>query len=37
METDQKIRYGLMGLTAASVVLAGLGVRLPLEIAGVFD
>ena len=37
METDQKIRYGLMGLTAAGVVLASLGVRLPLDVGGVFD
>jgi hypothetical protein len=37
METDQKIRYGMMGLTAAAVVLAGLGVKLPLEVGGVFD
>jgi hypothetical protein len=36
MELDQKIRYGIMGLTAASVVLATLGVRIgALEIAGV--
>ena len=36
MELDQKIRYGMMGLTAASVVLATLGVRTgALEIAGV--
>jgi hypothetical protein len=38
MELDQKIRYGMMGLTAASVVLATLGVRAGvLEIAGIFD
>ncbi len=38
MELDQKIRYGMMGLTAAGVVLATLGVRLaPLEIAGIMD
>ena len=36
MELDQKIRYGMMGLTAASVVLATLGVRMGgLEIAGI--
>jgi hypothetical protein len=36
MELDQKIRLGMMGLTAAGVVLATLGVRMGvLEIAGV--
>jgi hypothetical protein len=38
MELDQKIRYGMMGISAASVVLATLGVRLgALEIGGIFD
>jgi hypothetical protein len=38
MELDQKIRYGMMGLTAASVVLATLGVRIgALEIGGIYD
>jgi len=36
MTTDQKVRFGLMAMTGASVVLAGLGFHLsPLcDIAG---
>jgi len=35
MTLDEKIRYGMIALTGASVVLATLGVHFnPLEIAG---
>jgi hypothetical protein len=37
MTLDEKIRYGMVALAGASVVLATLGVRInPLEIAGGF-
>jgi len=35
MTADEKIRYGMVALTGASVVFAALGVHLgPLDIAG---
>ena len=35
MTLDEKVRYGMIALTGASVVLAGLGVHVnPLTIAG---
>jgi len=38
MELNEKVRYGIMGIAAASVVLETLGVRLgSLEIAGIVD
>jgi hypothetical protein len=37
MTLDEKIKYGLVALTGASVVLAGLGVHVnPLAIAGAY-
>lgn len=36
MELNEKVHYGIIGVTAASVVLETLGVRLgSLEIAGI--
>ena len=35
MTLDEKVRYGMLALTGASVVLATLGVHInPLEVAG---
>ena len=37
MDIDEKIRYGMLGLSGASIVFAALGLHIgPLEISGGF-